>query len=465
MTGCSGPRLGSLFSGTGGLDLALQRVFGARTVWVCDTDPGASAVLAHHWPHVPNLGDITAVDWARTPRVQVLTGGFPCQDVSTAGARAGLRPGTRSGLWSHMAHAIDRLRPDLVLAENVRGLLSAPAASDVEPCPWCLGDQGRPALRALGAVLADLADLGYDAAWVGLRAADVGAPHGRYRVFVAAWPSDTPRDAWWLRHRDRSAAADPAGKGRQGRCRPRPQDTAGLGRGRPDHHALFTDPLAGDADRASLRHSRGNDTLLGALLPTPRASDGSHGGPNQRGSNGDLMLPSAVALLPTPVVKDMGEGRTVAAWDQWAGRMRDQHRNGNGHGDSLAIEAQRLALTPNPTQPADRWGRSGAAVRRWEHLTRPVPAPTQPSTSGGTQLAPEFVEWLMGLPSGHVTNPAIWAGLTDHHDRPITPQTRRRMQLQALGNGVVPQQAVTATQHLLGLARAALRQGPEGAAA
>jgi hypothetical protein len=93
------------------------------------------------------------------------TGGFPCQDVSHAGKRAGLRPDTRTGLWSQMAYAIDQLRPALVVAENVRGLLSAEAHSDLEPCPWCMGDgEGLSPLRALGAVLGDLADLGYDAA-------------------------------------------------------------------------------------------------------------------------------------------------------------------------------------------------------------------------------------------------------------------------------------------------------------
>lgn len=83
------------------------------------------------------------------------------------------------------------------------------------------------------------------------------------------------------------------------------------------------------------------------LLPTPRATDGTKGGPNQRGSSGDLMLPSAVThLLPTPACNDMGEGKTVDAWDAWTERMQAKHGNGNGHGKSLAIEAQRLLPTP-----------------------------------------------------------------------------------------------------------------------
>lgn len=132
-------RIGSLFSGYGGLDRACESFFGGTTAWVSDIDPGANRILAHRYSDTPNIGDITKVDWQAVEPVDVLTGGFPCQDVSHAGKRAGLRPDTRSGLWTHMAYAVSQLRPRYVIAENVRGLLSARAASNVEPCPWCLG--------------------------------------------------------------------------------------------------------------------------------------------------------------------------------------------------------------------------------------------------------------------------------------------------------------------------------------
>jgi len=184
-------KVGSLFSGYGGLDEAATSVFGGEVAWFSEVDPNAATILEHHWPDVPNLGDITAVDWSTVEPVDVLTGGFPCQDVSNAGKRLGLNPDTRSGLWTHMAYAISQLRPRYVVAENVRGLLSAKAHSEVEPCAWCMGDDGEESIvRALGAVLGDLAELGYDAQWCGLRAADVGAPHGRFRVFVLAQDSD-----------------------------------------------------------------------------------------------------------------------------------------------------------------------------------------------------------------------------------------------------------------------------------
>ncbi|WP_294181292.1 DNA cytosine methyltransferase [uncultured Schumannella sp.] len=142
-------RVGSLFSGYGGLDLAVEHALGAETVWFSENNEHVARVFAHHWPDIPNLGDITSIDWRDVPPVDVLCGGFPCQDVSTAGKRTGLAPGTRSGLWSHMAEAIDALQPQLVVIENVRGLLSSPAVrtplegnddAQRNPDPATLGD-------------------------------------------------------------------------------------------------------------------------------------------------------------------------------------------------------------------------------------------------------------------------------------------------------------------------------------
>lgn len=183
-------KIGSLFSGYGGLDLAVSSVTGAEVAWHCEWDEAPSKILDARFPGVPNYRDVSKVDWTQVEPVDILTGGFPCQDLSLAGKRAGMKEGTRSGLWSEFHKAIDVLKPRLVVIENVRGLLSATAHSDMEPCPWCMGDNaGEPPLRALGAVLGDLADIGYDCKWVGLRAADAGAPHNRFRVFIIAYPN------------------------------------------------------------------------------------------------------------------------------------------------------------------------------------------------------------------------------------------------------------------------------------
>lgn len=215
-------RLGSLFSGYGGLDLAVEMALGPTDpAFVSDIEPGPCTVLAHRFPDAPNLGDITKIDVSALPDVDVVAGGSPCQDMSLAGKRAGMREGTRSGLWSFQCDIVAAKRPRLVVWENVAGALSARAASrrDVEDadrqaaerrdkglcscdepdgtdmCAVCglpVGERVEPPvnMRGLGRVLADLSHLGYDAAWRLLEAADVGAPHHRARVFVTAWPHD-----------------------------------------------------------------------------------------------------------------------------------------------------------------------------------------------------------------------------------------------------------------------------------
>ncbi|MFJ4168352.1 DNA cytosine methyltransferase [Paenarthrobacter sp. NPDC089714] len=181
-------RAGELCAGYGGLALAIEEVFGATTAWFSEFDPAPSKILAYRWPDVPNHGDMTKIDWSAIEQVDLISGGTPCQDLSTAGRRAGMNEGTRSNLWVTMREAIAVQKPRFVAWENVRGAFSADASSSLEQCPGCVGDtsDGRTFLRALGRVLGDLSDLGYDCQWRGVRASDVGAPHGRFRVFVLA---------------------------------------------------------------------------------------------------------------------------------------------------------------------------------------------------------------------------------------------------------------------------------------
>lgn len=222
-------KIGSLFSGCGMLDEGVRAALDGEIVWHAENDKAAGRVLAQHYPSTPNLGDVAAIDWSSVQPVDVLVGGFPCQDVSAAGRRAGLADGTRSGLWAHMTHAIDELRPALVVAENVRGLLSA--RTDASRELVTVGAKGGRKVghteRALGRVLADLAQLGYDAQWHGIRASDVGAPHERFRVFIVATAADAAhvgherdghtRRGWaGLAHSD-LAAADADEQGLQGR--------------------------------------------------------------------------------------------------------------------------------------------------------------------------------------------------------------------------------------------------------
>lgn len=260
-----------------------------------------------------------------------------------------------------MATAIDALQPGLVVIENVRGLLSAPAirpepegatpdernpdpatsnrtttVRNLEPDPWLLGNEPDRPLRALGAVLGDLADLRRTARWIGLPASLAGAPHHRFRIFIAA-------------HRQNPI-----------------QDTASIGR-----------------------------------LPRRRNPGTGAGAPGHD--------------RPEPPSHRPGLERTGWLTGQLE-RLGDPVRPGRGH--------------------LHRWGRYADAIARWEHITgRTAPAPAILNEAKGPRPAPEFVEWLMGLPAGWVTAPEH--GLTANQ------------QNTALGNGVLPLQAVIAHDALL----------------
>lgn len=371
----SAPTVGALFAGYDGIGLAVERVLGAQPAWFSEYDPASkvqapSKVLAHHWPDVPNHGDITAIDWAAVEPVDIITGGFPCQDLSLAGGRAGMTEGTRSGLWSHMATAINAIRPPMVIAENVRGLLSAKAHSAHEYCDGCMAGGPGGHVRALGVVLSDLAQLGYDAQWIGIRASDVGAPHQRFRVFVVA-------------HLANSYSFGPSDRPRRG---------SGL-------TPADTDDRAGDGQRTRPQPGQGGQD-----------PGGRHVGITHDGGERLLQQASIVA----DAGREYGERRPGAI-----GR--------------IPCERQTSGQPERPT--AIDWGIYAPAVARWERLTRPAPRPTETGPHGGQRLSPAFVEWMQGLPEGHVTDPAI--GLTD------------RQQLRVLGNGVVPQQAEAAIRHLL----------------
>ncbi len=157
-------RIGSLFSGIGGLELGLERAGLGRVVWQAECDAWCRGVLAAHWPDARRFDDVRAVRVGDAERVDVICGGFPCQDVSVAGKQKGMEHGTRSGLWSEYARIIGELRPSIVVIENVPGLRG----------------------RGLRRVLADLAGFGFDAEWTTLGAWEVGAPHKRDRLFIVA---------------------------------------------------------------------------------------------------------------------------------------------------------------------------------------------------------------------------------------------------------------------------------------
>lgn len=188
--------VGSLCTGYGGLDHATLAAFGGGQVaWAADPDPHVTTLLEKRLPGVPNLGDIRAVDWSTVRPVDVLTAGFPCQDISAAGRRAGIKHGTRSGLFFDVIRAIHTLQPSMVVIENVAALR------------WRGG--------GLDIVLTELHHAGYDCLWTSLRASDIGAPHRRERIFLLAWPrppttTHTLRPATGTAHQSLPLSAVPA---------------------------------------------------------------------------------------------------------------------------------------------------------------------------------------------------------------------------------------------------------------
>jgi DNA (cytosine-5)-methyltransferase 1 len=164
-------KIGSLCTGYGGLDLAVEAYFGAETVWCAEIDKHASQVIKERF-NIPNHGNIKEIDWAFLEPIDILTAGYPCQPFSHAGYRKGIDD--ERHIFPYILEAISILRPRWVILENVRGHLS-------------LG---------LKEVLAGLTSIGYDAKWQVVRASDVGAPHQRARIFIIAYPNDIRQNRW-----------------------------------------------------------------------------------------------------------------------------------------------------------------------------------------------------------------------------------------------------------------------------
>lgn len=153
-----------MFTGIKGLELGFEKV-GVKFLFYVECDPYCQAIIRKHDPEAVIYDDAAKVDYRKLPRVNILTGGFPCQDISNAGGRVGIT-GSRSSQWKHYLRAISEIRPDYALIENVSALTR----------------------RGLDVVLCDLASIGYDAEWHCISAASVGAFHRRQRIFILAYP-------------------------------------------------------------------------------------------------------------------------------------------------------------------------------------------------------------------------------------------------------------------------------------
>ncbi len=165
-------KVGSLFSGIGGLDLGLE-LAGMETAWQTEIDPYCMAELQKEWPDIENLGDVRSIDWQTMKAVDLLCTGFPCQPASVAGKRKGTEDDR--WLWPEVTRALRILRPEYAILENVPGLLTVNGGA------------------AFNEVISDLAEIGYGCRWTCLQAAWFGAPHRRERLFILAYAQSIRR--------------------------------------------------------------------------------------------------------------------------------------------------------------------------------------------------------------------------------------------------------------------------------
>jgi DNA (cytosine-5)-methyltransferase 1 len=417
-------KIGSLFSGYGGLDLAVSKVLNAEVAWHCEWEDAPSKVLEAHFPGVPNYRDVSKVDWDSVEPVDILTGGFPCQDLSLAGKRAGMQEGTRSGLWSEFYKAITILKPKMVVIENVRGLLSAKADSGMEYETEIMEQAERgTVLRALGAVLGDLADIGYDAKWrrssFRCRSAAPAFPSLHHslpkRGGGQSLPTPTVSDQY---------------TGNLSSTQQKPGSMHSVTLAQVFHKAeLFPTPTTRDYKDGSADHERDGkvqtDTVARAifssgeiaLMGTPRTSSANGSTPKQVALGAPKSrIEDQVKLFPTLRASDSYERRNQKTMDRIAK-------------DGGDMTMTTLARTET------NWGKFEPAIRRWEAVIgRPAPEPTKPDGKDGNhRLSSKFTEWMMGLPDNWITG----------HD------LKRNDELKLAGNGVVPQQAELALRLLL----------------
>ena len=312
-------KIGSLCTGYGGLDMAVEAFFNAETVWVSEIDKYANKIIDKRI-NKPNLGNLKNVNWSQVAPIDILTAGYPCQPFSHAGNRKGETD--ERHLWPYIKKIISILRPSIVVLENVRGHLS-------------LGFKE---------VLQDLTQIGYDARWQVVRASDVGAPHQRARLFIVAYPN-------------------------------------------------------GDAREESRRVNRNVSST------SSQEFNGSN-----REINGSSVTPNSNA--------------DSARSQGWPSTSLSQWDSTNRYSDEGALINSSIEQQPYDGQMSQLGQRF---VARSNMYLQDVPSPLVEG-----RLNAQFVEYMMGLPSGWVTDIDL----------------SRAQQLKILGNGVVPQQAYYALELL-----------------
>lgn len=368
----------SLCTGVGGLDASLP---GALT-WLAETDDACTRLLKREHPDVPNLGDITAEDFAGA-HVDLLTSGDPCQSMSVAGRKQASED--ERFLWPSVMNVIDQVKPKQLFLENVQNVTSVALVKGAEG--W-RGQKG----SVLAMRLSDLRAAGYAARWTVLGACTVGGCHHRHRWFLRAWHvgADAPEA-----ERVIAKCGAPRTGGRV--LLPTPTVRDGDGRGE------------GDEEYWRKRREEGgrtNGMPLGAavqLLPSPTSADGKGGPGTSPKREGGMNLRTAVQLLPT-----------CRATDGVNGGPNQRGRRGD--------------LTMGSAVQAEHWGKFASAVQLWADVFGTLPPePTESAPRGGRRLNAALSEWMMGHRAGF-----------------LTEEFSRNDALRMAGNGAMALQARTA---------------------
>lgn len=324
-------KIGSLCTGYGGLDMAVEAFFNAETVWTCEFDKYASQVIEQRIKKI-NHGDLKKTDWTKVEPIDILTAGYPCQPFSHAGSRKGADD--ERHLWPYIKEIIGTLRPQFVVLENVRGHFG-------------LGFRE---------VLSDLTSVGYDVRWTLIRASDVGAPHRRERLFILA----NSNSARWARAKSSDVQAQQSW----------------------DSSNNFNEYTHTDGQRCNLGQNYGNEV--------------EYQGQSQF------------------IISQLVETITTNA---------DSHTHTQSRRASGKVRAESVRL---------RGGAHERQARCEFRFSLEMDKETIPTPLDKGKLNVKFVEYMMGLPIGWVTDINL----------------PRSQHLKILGNGVVPQQAYKALELL-----------------
>jgi DNA (cytosine-5)-methyltransferase 1 len=382
-------KYGSFCTGYGGLDLAVETYFeDAEMLWYSEVDKNCNKILEHRFPGVTNIGDLTQIEnWNEIPKVDLICAGFPCQPYSTAGLD---RKGDEDerAIFQYIADSLGVLGfPELFL-ENVAGILTLGGTS----------------------VIGSLTEIGYDCQWQIVRASDAGACHRRARWFCIASHSDSKRKRSGA---TRTIRAKGASEQQIDKIRPDGSDRLPENASINSSHAGGPGEIQGESGGKGLLQERGGGRNRDKVRPV--GSSGVFGASTDSSRVGQF--------------KGSGQFSEEGGWETTQQKSGDikPSRSDELVADSSFERSQRHrehGLSETSGQEHSDWGGYGTAVRRWEGIT----GRTAPPGLKDGKLSSSFVEWMMGLPLGYITD----LGLS------------RVAELKALGNGVVWQQAYLA---------------------